>query len=100
MIIQGAGKLIRLIRDREEETGSKDPVPTTLENLKEQVSSLDRRLAENSKSDMDQIHLIGELARQNESLAETLKQTLKRVTILNYMVVLAIIIALAALFLR
>ncbi len=100
MIIQGAGKLIRLIRDRENENDTNSREPTTLDNLKEQVSSLDKRLAENSKSDVEQIQLIEELARQNESLAETLKQTLKRVTVLNYLVVFSIIIALVALLLR
>ncbi|NNE37407.1 MAG: hypothetical protein HKN08_03805 [Gammaproteobacteria bacterium] len=100
MIIQGAGKLIRLIRDREDESSSKAPKPMTLDNLEEQVSSLDKRLAENSKSDVEQIQLIEELARQNESLAETLKQTLKRITVLNYLVVFSIIIALVALLLR
>jgi len=99
MIIQGAGKLIKLIRDRENVPDTAENEPTTLESLKEQVANLELRLTENSKSDVEQIQLIEELARQNESLAETLKQTLRRVTILNVLVLLAIATALAALLL-
>lgn len=100
MIIQGAGKLIKLIRDRENVSNTAENEPTTLESLKAQVANLELRLTENSKSDVEQIQLIEELARQNESLAETLKQTLRRVTILNVLVLLAITTALAALLLN
>jgi hypothetical protein len=97
MIIQGAGKLIRLIRDRESDSQVQQNAPSTLDSLKEQMDRLDNRLAENSKSDVEQIQLIEELARQNESMAETLKQALRRITILNYLVILAVFIALASL---
>ena len=91
MIIQGASKLIKLIRDRETAVpGTDENSPSTLEELSEQVHKLEGRLNENSSSDVEQIRLIEELARQNEGLAETLEQTLKRVNRLTVMAVIAL----------
>jgi hypothetical protein len=91
MIIQGASKLIKLIRDRElTETATDEKTPTTLEGLTDEVHRLEGRLNENSKSDVEQIRLIEELAKQNEGLAATLEQTLKRVNRLTYIAIIAL----------
>ena len=100
MIIQGASKLIKLILDREVEANQDQKSnPTTLEEVKQEISRLEIRLHENSKSDIEQIRLIEELAKQNETLAETLRQTLTRVTILTYIAMLALAGSLFALLL-
>ncbi len=91
MIIQGASKLIKLIRDRESlDSDKNEETPATLEGLNEEVQRLEGRLNENSNSDVEQIRLIEELAKQNEGLAETLEQTLKRVNRLTYIAVIAL----------
>lgn len=91
MIIQGASKLISLIRDRETAVpGPDDKTPATLAELTEEVRRLEGRLNENSGSDVEQIRLIEELAKQNEGLAETLEQTLKRVNRITYIALFAL----------
>ena len=91
MIIQGASKLIKLILDREVEANQeKDSIPTTLEGLKKEITRIESRLNKNSRSDIEQIRLIEELAKQNEALAETLRQSIRKVTILNYISFIAL----------
>jgi hypothetical protein len=67
MIIQGASKLIKLIRDREDTANDdQNTNPTTLEDLKQEISKIDSRLNLNSQSDVEQIKLIEELAMQKK----------------------------------
>jgi hypothetical protein len=48
MIIQGAGKLLRLIREREDETtAEKESLPVTVEGLKLQIKQIEKSLHEN-----------------------------------------------------
>lgn len=97
MIIQGATRLIRLIREREGKTEeSNETLPATLEELSREVRNLEQRLNDNSGSDVEQIRLIEELARQNESIAETLAQALRRITLLNYIAIMALVFSAAA----
>lgn len=97
MIIQGAGKLLRLIREREDETTTeKESLPVTVEGLKLQVKQIEASLHENYRSDVEQIRLIEQLAKQNESLAETLKQTYRKITVLTYLSVIALAISVTA----
>jgi len=100
MIIQGAGKLLRLIREREDETTSeKQSLPVTVEGLKLQIKQIEVGLHENYRSDVEQIRLIEQLAKQNESLAETLKQTYRKITVLTYLSVAAMGISTVAILL-
>ncbi len=97
MIIQGAGKLLRLIREREDETtAEKESLPVTVEGLKLQIKQIEKSLHENYRSDVEQIRLIEQLAKQNESLAETLKQTDRKITVLTYLSVTAVCISAVA----
>lgn len=104
MIIQGAGKLLKLIREREDKTSTvTDSIPVTIEGLKQQIKQLEAGLHENNRSDVELVRLIEQLARQNESLAETLQQTFKKVSALTYITVFALatsLIALVFLFLK
>jgi hypothetical protein len=45
---------------------------------------------------VEQIRLIEQLAKQNESLAETLKQTDRKITVLTYLSVTAVCISAVA----
>ena len=92
MIIQGARKLLKLIREREVETTLvKETLPVTVEGLKQRIKEIEAGLHENYESDIEQIRLIEQLAKQNESLAETLKQTYRKLTMLTYIAILAIV---------
>ncbi len=100
MIIQGAGKLLRLMREREDESPAvRESLPVTVEGLKQQIKQIEAGLHENYQSDVEQIRLIEQLAKQNESLAETLKQTYRKITVLTYLSVTAIGISAVAILL-
>ena len=92
MIIQGASKLIELIRDRDKEANEGEiSNPDTLVEMKQEITRIETRLNENSRSDVEQIRLIEQLAQQNEALAETLRQTMRRVTVFGILAVVALI---------
>jgi len=92
LIIQGASKLIKLIKDRDESEKDGD-VPSTLEGLKDEISRIHSRLDDNNKSDVEQIKLIEQLAKQNETLAESLRNTIKRQNVVFIIVVIAFILS-------
>ena len=99
LIIQGATKLIELIRDREKKTDeNNDNSPTTLEGLKGEIEKIDKRLDDNQESDIEQIKLIEALAKQNETLANSLNKTVTRLNMLLFVSVIALLLALFALF--
>lgn len=104
VVIQGAGKLIQLIKEKdsgttpqkqltEDETGRKQDIPLTLDSLKSDIDRLENRLKENADSDVEQIKLIEELARQNETLAETITKNYNRLTVLTIITGLAVFFA-------
>ncbi len=91
IVIQGATRLIKLIRDQGNNNNPEEEIPASIEGIKDEVERLHQRLDTNDDSNVEQIKLIEELARQNESLATQLKST---VTHLNRITILAIIAAL------
>jgi len=102
MIIQGASKLLKMIRDREIETAetkTTENIPMTLEGLKQEVKKIESRLNENSRSDVEQIRLIEQLAKQNEDLAESLRLNFRKVTVLTYITLAAVATSIMALLL-
>lgn len=97
LVIKGATRLIRLIRNQGE-TGEADQViPATLEGLQQEVERLQQRLDDNNKSNIEQVKLIEELARQNASLAAQLKNTMAQLQRLKRVSVAALIVAVACL---
>jgi predicted PurR-regulated permease PerM len=88
IVIQGATRLIKLIRDQGKDHQSEEEIPETIDGIKKEVDRLHQRLDMNDESNVEQIKLIEELARQNESLATQLKST---ITHLNKITALAII---------
>lgn len=86
IVIQGATRLIKLIRDQGKESQSEEDIPETIDGIKNEVERLHQRLDMSNESNLEQVKLIEELARQNESLATQLKSTmthLNRITLLS-----------------
>lgn len=95
IVIQGATRLIKLIRDQGEEHKIEKEIPDTIDGIKKEVDRLHQRLDVNAESNVEQIKLIEELAKQNESLAVQLKSTVSQ---LNRITILAIIALLISIF--
>lgn len=94
MILQGAAKLIKLIRERkEEEPGENDNIPMTIEGLKQEILRIESRLNDTDESNVEQVKLIEQLARQNEALATSLSKIVKRINILTIAAVAALLAA-------
>ena len=98
MILQGAAKLIGLIRERkDDEPVGEDDIPATIEGLKQEIVRIETRLNDSDESDLEQIRLIEQLARQNEALATSLGKVIKRINLLTVTAVIALLIAAGAL---
>lgn len=94
-IIQGASKLIDLIKKR---NGGKDKAEAvTPDNLGEVVERLEARLDSADEANVEQVKLIEQLARQNEMLATCLQQILRRFTLVFILAALALLLAILAL---
>ena len=98
MIIQGAGKLIDLIRDRRQDAPARARVvPVTMDNLEEVIGRLETRLDVMDDASVEQIKLIEQLARQNEVLADSLQQQQQRTTFAFILALLALLLAILGL---
>ena len=101
VIIQGASKLISLIKNRGAGQESKNEVvPETLDGLQQEINRIQQRLDATDNSNVEQIKLIEELARQNASLADSLKKTVGQLNVVMAMAILASVIAIISLVLR
>ena len=97
LVIKGATRLIRLIRNQGEDGEADQEIPATLEGLQREVERLQQRLDDNNKSNIEQVKLIEELARQNASLAAQLKNTMAQLQWLKRVSLAALIVAVACL---
>ena len=101
LIIRGAGKLINLIKERKDEVpdgDSEDKTGTvTTDNLKETVNKLEARLDAADESNVEQIKLIEQLAKQNEMLASSLQRLLQRSTFVFVLALVALLVAILGL---
>jgi len=97
IVIQGATRLIKLIRDQSNNNIPEEEIPETIEGIKEEVARLHQRLDTNDESNVEQIKLIPELARQNESLATQLKSTVTHLNRITVLAIIAILIAVVSL---
>lgn len=91
IVIQGAKSLIKLIRDQGDE--NKEEIPDTIEGIKQEIARINQRIDTNKESDLEQIKLIEELAKQNESLATQLKSTMSHLNRITYLAIIALLIA-------
>ena len=98
MVIQGASKLINLIKEQgASATDNKDERKLTLESLKSDIERLESRLDAVDKSNIEQIKLIEELAKQNEALATSMSKAHSHLQIMNLVVLFVGITALVSL---
>ena len=97
LLIKGATRLIRLIRNQGGDDEAGQAVPATLEGLQREVERLQQRLDDNNKSNIEQVKLIEELARQNASLAAQLKNTMAQLQQFRRVSLAALIVAVACL---
>ena len=58
IVIQGATRLIKLIRDQSNNNIPEEEIPETIEGIKEEVARLHQRLDTNDESNVEQIKLI------------------------------------------
>jgi len=99
IVIQGATRLIKLIKDRgDDDDKPVDEIPETIDGIKKEVDRLHQRLDMNDESNIEQIKLIEELARQNESLATQLKNTITHLNRITLLAVIAATISITSLF--
>ena len=100
MILQGAGRLFRMIRERRDEAAEQgDNLPATVDGLRQEMRQIESRLIANDESELQQVQLIEQLARQNEALAESLRKTLRHLRVLTWLSGAALLLAAAALIL-
>jgi hypothetical protein len=97
LIIQGATRLIKLIKDRDKP--EQEDIPATVEGLKGEMLRINKRLDENYESDIQQIKLIEELARQNELLATSLKKTNRQLNVITVIALISLLVGIVV-FLR
>lgn len=98
LIIQGATRLLKMIKDREKpDTEKQEDIPTTLEGLKNEVYRINTRIDANYDSDIQQIKLIEELAKQNEMLATSLKKTNKQMNIISIVALISLLVSIVLL---
>lgn len=97
LVIKGATRLIKLIRNQGGDGEAGQAIPATLEGLQREVERLQQRLDDNNKSNIEQVKLIEELARQNASLAAQLKNTMAQLQWLKRVSLTALIVAVACL---
>ena len=93
LIIQGADKLIKIIRNKNTEPEAEEDLPMTVEGLKQGLERMEQRLDANTDADIEQIKLIEELARQNEALADSLKRSYARLNIIALLTLAALVAA-------
>ena len=93
IVIKGATRLIKLIRNQGAEDQAGQEIPATLDGLKQEVERLQQRLDSGNASNIEQVRLIEELAKQNESLAAQLKNTMTQLQRLKLLSLVAIIVS-------
>ncbi len=99
MLIQGASKLIKIIRERDvDKPNTEQEIPVTLEGLKLEIIRLEQQLDANADSDVEQIKLIEQLAKQNEALADSLNKTYDRLNLLTFLALSAFMLASISIF--
>ena len=98
-IIQAAGKLIEMVKEREQNTRARATidVPVTPDNLPEVIASLEARLDSMDEASVEQLKLIEQLARQNEMLTTSLQKQQQRATFAFGLALIALLLAILGL---
>lgn len=98
LVIQGASKLINLIKEQANKKPDNDTgEQLTVESLKADVDRLEAHLATTDESNIEQIKLIEQLAKQNEVLAASMSKINRRLNLMSIVAVLAGLLAMSLL---
>ena len=98
LIIQGAGKLIDLIKERNQDNPARaEKLPVTADNLEQVIDRLEARLDAMDEASVEQIKLIEQLARQNEALAGSLQREQQRSGFAFFLALVALLLAIVGL---
>lgn len=90
LIIQGAAKLIQIIRKRTETEQVNNELPSSPEGLNRDLREIHARLDAHNESDLAQIKLIEELAKQHQLLADSLQQAVRKLNLVTVLALLAL----------
>ena len=98
IIIQGAAKLVSMLKQRgqTEEVETYD-IPANIDDMKIEIEKLHERLDAYNDSNLEQVKLIEELARQNEAIASSLRSTVKQLNLFSLLAVMALVLAIVSL---
>ena len=94
VIIQGASKLLQVIKENKTRPQDQE-TPTPQEDRQEEMERLQQRLDATDESNIAQIKLIEELARQNADIADSLDKTYKRLNLVTLLAIVALILGLS-----
>lgn len=93
LIIQGATRLVSLLKQRERQDESVDyDIPANLDDMKDELRRLHDRLDAHDRADIEQVKLIEELAKQNEAIASSLQSTVRQLYLISVLAVLALVV--------
>lgn len=98
LIIQGATRLVKLINERNRIDKDDEIIPVTMEDLGREIDHLHKRIDAGYESDLEQIKLVEELARQNELLATSLKKTGRQLMVIAGVLCLTLVLVLVLLY--
>ena len=98
LIIQGATKLVSMLKHREEKNETEPyDIPANLDGMKIEIERLHKRLDTHSQSDLEQVKLIEELAKQNEAIATSLRSTVKQLNFFSLLAIIALVLSIISL---
>jgi len=98
LIIQGAARLVRALKEKGGTPGGSEDIPASLEGLKTEIRRIHGRLDAANEFDIEQIKLIEELAKQNELLAGSLKKSARQMSIIALVAIVALGVAVILVF--
>jgi hypothetical protein len=98
IIMQGADKLMQVVRSRGAAVPDYD-IPATLEGLRQQLDRVQQRLDADDEAEVEQLRLIEQLAKQNETLTATLQEVTRKTRQANLLAAAALILCLGTLLL-
>ena len=98
LIIQGATKLISMLKQRDEDKETENyDIPANIDDMKVELEKLHKRLDSQNRTNLEQVKLIEELAKQNEAIASSLRATVKQLNFVASLAVISLVIAIVCL---
>lgn len=99
LIMQGADKLMEVVRSRGGAAVPHYDIPATLEGMRQQLDRVQQRLDADDEAEVEQLRLIEQLAKQNEALTATIQEVTRKIRQANLLAAAALILCLGTLLL-